>query len=516
MIQKSHISDESPFGVRSASSKRLLLQTHVATIDCCFLKAALFSCALSQPLPVHRQSPLCRNALLWLIASLQTIFQQHRNSLMPETQPSTTPRPPACPDTAPPREKLVVRSLYKIFGPHPDQALPLLASGHSKQEIFGQTGQTVGVMDANFTVHEGEIFVIMGLSGSGKSTLVRLLNRLIEPTCGEILVDGRDITRLDSADLRALRRQDFAMVFQSFALMPHMTVLDNAAFGLELAGTPKAERLQRAGDALAAVGLSAWANSYPVNLSGGMQQRVGLARALANDPSILLMDEAFSALDPLIRSEMQDEILRLQSDSRRTIIFISHDLDEAMRIGDRIAIMEGGRIVQVGTPEDILRNPADDYVASFFKGVDISRVLTAADVCRRSQLEVIDRADTGVRVAAERVRAHAYDFAVVVDRQRNFHGVVSATSLARALRDPEPRFRTALLESAPTLQAGTPIAEVLGVVAEAPFPVPVIDDAGRYLGAISRSLLLQTLDPETPIPAAEPPRPASSAGQEAH
>lgn len=415
---------------------------------------------------------------------------------------------------AAPREKLVVRNLYKIFGDDPDQALTMLEQGLPKQEIFEKTGQTVGVMDAGFTVYEGEIFVIMGLSGSGKSTLVRLLNRLIEPTRGEILVDGRDIAKLNTEELRALRRKDMAMVFQSFALMPHMTVIDNAAFGLELAGVPKAQRRQRALEALDAVGLAAWADSYPANLSGGMQQRVGLARALANDPSIMLMDEAFSALDPLIRSEMQDELIRLQADSQRTIIFISHDLDEAMRIGDRIAIMEGGRVVQVGTPDEILRNPADDYVASFFRGVDVSKVLTAADICRRNQLEVIDRADTGVRVAAERVRKHDYDFAVVVDRHRRFHGAVSAQSLARALKDPDPRFRTALLPDVTTVRAETPISEVLGLVAEAPFPVPVLDEAGRYLGAISRSLLLQTLDPETPIPepAAEPLPPLPDGG----
>jgi glycine betaine/proline transport system ATP-binding protein len=417
------------------------------------------------------------------------------SSATAEPADSPTPQAPQAP-----QEKLVVRNLFKIFGDQPKVAQDMLAKGASKQEIFEKTGQTIGVMDASFTVYAGEIFVIMGLSGSGKSTLVRLLNRLIEPTSGEILVDGHDIAKLTTQELRELRRQDMAMVFQSFALMPHMTVIDNAAFGLELAGLAKPERHKRALQALEAVGLNAWADSYPNNLSGGMQQRVGLARALANDPSIMLMDEAFSALDPLIRCEMQDELIRLQADSQRTIIFISHDLDEAMRIGDRIAIMEGGRIVQIGTPDEILRNPADDYVESFFRGVDVAKVLTAADVCRRSQLEVLDRADTGVRAAAERVRKHDYDFAVVVDRRRKFHGAVSASSLARALKDPEPTFHKAMLTDVTTVKADTPIAEVLGLVAEAPFPVPVIDDEGRYLGAISRSVLLQTLDRETPLP----------------
>ena len=252
-------------------------------------------------------------------------------------------------------EKVVVKNLYKIFGDRPQEALQLLQQGVDKADIFAGTGQTVGVCDASFVINAGEIFVIMGLSGSGKSTLVRLLNRLIEPSAGQVLVDGRDIAAMDEKQLLELRRKDMSMVFQSFALMPHMTVIQNTGFGLELAGVTQVERQQRALAALEQVGLSSWADSYPDELSGGMQQRVGLARALANDPSVMLMDETFSALDPLIRSEMQDELLKLQEDSSRTIIFISHDLDEAMRIGDRIAIMEGG---QGGTGRYTGRDPA--------------------------------------------------------------------------------------------------------------------------------------------------------------
>ena len=288
-------------------------------------------------------------------------------------------------------EKVVVKNLYKIFGEQPKQALELLKQGVDKEQIFERTGQTVGVCDANFVINEGEIFVIMGLSGSGKSTLVRLLNRLIEPSDGQVLVDGRDIAAMDDATLLELRRKDMSMVFQSFALMPHMTVGENAAFGLELAGIDRTERQQRALAALDQVGLQAWAESYPDELSGGMKQRVGLARALANDPSVMLMDEAFSALDPLIRCEMQEELLKLQENSDRTIIFISHDLDEAMRIGDRIAIMEGGRVVQVGTPDEILRNPADDYVRAFFRGVDVATVFRAGDIALLSPISVSPR-----------------------------------------------------------------------------------------------------------------------------
>lgn len=252
-------------------------------------------------------------------------------------------------------KKITIDHVFKIFGEAPQQALELVRQGCSKHEILERTGNSIGVFDATFTIEAGEIFVVMGLSGSGKSTLVRLLNLLIEPSAGRILVAGTDISSLTSGQLRALRRKDISMVFQSFALMPHMNVLDNTALGLELAGVGRAERQAQAAQALEQVGLASWGASYPDELSGGMQQRVGLARALASDPSILLMDEAFSALDPIIRTEMQSELLRLQQIRRRTIVFISHDLDEAMRIGDRIAIMKDGQVVQVGTPDDILR-----------------------------------------------------------------------------------------------------------------------------------------------------------------
>lgn len=279
--------------------------------------------------------------------------------------------------------KIEVKNLYKVFGENPDRAFKMIDAGKGKEEIFEKTGLSLGVKNASLAIEEGEIFVIMGLSGSGKSTMVRLLNRLIEPTRGEVLIDGEDIAKISEAKLRQVRRSKISMVFQSFALMPHLTVLNNTAFGMELAGVPVEERNAKAIDALRQVGLENYANSYPDELSGGMRQRVGLARAMANNPDILLMDEAFSALDPLIRTEMQDELVKLQAQHQRTIVFISHDLDEAMRIGDRIAIMQGGEVVQVGTPEDILNNPANDYVRTFFRGVDISQVFSAKDIARR-------------------------------------------------------------------------------------------------------------------------------------
>ncbi|PXX42725.1 quaternary amine ABC transporter ATP-binding protein [Aquitalea magnusonii] len=276
--------------------------------------------------------------------------------------------------------KIVVKNLYKVFGGKSADVMRMLKSGEHKDDIFKKTGSVVGVNDVSFAVEEGEIFVLMGLSGSGKSTLIRLINRLMDPTDGQIILDGQDITKFNYKQLVELRRRDMSMVFQSFALMPHRSVLDNAAFGLEISGVDRKTREARGMEVLEQVGLAPFAHKYPHELSGGMQQRVGLVRALAVNPSLMLMDEAFSALDPLKRAEMQDILLDLQREQRRTIFFVSHDLEEALRIGTRIAIMEGGRLVQVGTPQQIIENPADDYVRNFFKSVDTSRYLQAKDL----------------------------------------------------------------------------------------------------------------------------------------
>jgi len=276
--------------------------------------------------------------------------------------------------------KICVRDLYKIFGTNIKEAAKLLSEGHTKDEVFAKTGHVVGVNKVSFDVMPGEIYVLMGLSGSGKSTLIRLINRLVEPSSGAITIDGEDIAKLPQPELVKWRRKRVAMVFQSFALMPHRSVLDNAAFGLEMAGTPRKAREDRAMEVLRQVGLQTYAAKYPSQLSGGMQQRVGLARALAVDPDILLMDEAFSALDPLKRIEMQTLMMDLQREQRRTVLFVSHDLEEALRIGTRIAIMEGGNLVQEGTAHEIITRPANAYVRKFFEGVDTSRYLTAADL----------------------------------------------------------------------------------------------------------------------------------------
>ena len=393
-------------------------------------------------------------------------------------------------------DKIVVKDLYKVFGDRPDQAMQMINDGIDKAEIFDKTGQTVGVCGASFTVRQGEIFVVMGLSGSGKSTLVRLLNRLIEPTSGQVLYDGTDIAAMNDEELRELRRRDMSMVFQSFALMPHMSVVENAAFGLELAGVAENERHERALNALDQVGLKAQANSYPDELSGGMQQRVGLARALANDPSVMLMDEAFSALDPLIRTEMQDELLTLQREHKRTIIFISHDLDEAMRIGDRIAIMEGGIVVQVGTPEEILNNPANDYVKSFFRGVDVSTILTAKDIVVKRQVTVIEREGVGLKTALNRLRNEDREYGYIVGDKLDFHGIISVDSVDKAIKSGADKLSAAFLPDINAVAHDTQLSDLIGTVAHTPCGVPVINENGKYLGVINRANLLATLDRE--------------------
>lgn len=390
--------------------------------------------------------------------------------------------------------KISVRNLYKVFGPHPKEAMKLIKQGDDKDVIFKKIESTVGVQDASFDINTGEIFVIMGLSGSGKSTMVRMLNRLIEPTAGQVLIDGEEITSMSMDQLVKMRRKKMSMVFQSFALMPHLTVLQNAAFGLELDGVDKETREKRAQEALNQVGLEAYGNSMPKELSGGMQQRVGLARGLAVDPDILLMDEAFSALDPLIRTEMQDELLKLQAKVKRTVVFISHDLDEAMRIGDRIAIMEGGRVVQVGTPEDILQNPADDYVRAFFRGVDPTNILTAGDIATDNQVTIVITDGKNPRAALQRLIKNDRDYGYVVDTEHQFKGVVSSDSLRELLDQPEPHLlSTAYLDSAAHATNSDSMQDILPAVASNPWPLPVLDDTGKYLGAISKNLFLKTL-----------------------
>ncbi|SDZ32655.1 glycine betaine/L-proline ABC transporter ATP-binding protein [Thermoactinomyces sp. DSM 45892] len=385
-------------------------------------------------------------------------------------------------------DKLEIRNLTKVFGRSPKRALKLLDEGKGKEEILKETGCTVGVNRATFDIHNGEIFVIMGLSGSGKSTVVRLLNRLIEPTDGSILLDNKDIMKMSVENVREIRRKKMGMVFQKFALFPHRTVLENVEFGLEIQGVAKVERQKRAMDSLELVGLGNYADQNPDQLSGGMQQRVGLARALANDPDILLMDEAFSALDPLIRKEMQDELVDLQQRMKKTIIFITHDLDEAIHIGDRIMLMRDGTIQQIGTPEEILTNPANDYVKRFVKNVDLTHVITAEVIMKPA--ESIMMGKDGPRVALKKMKEKALPTIVVTDRNRMVKGIVTAEGLKEAL-EKNLSLEDILVADCVTVSKETPINDLLVLMAESEFLYPsiVTNEEGKLKGVIGRGAL---------------------------
>lgn len=387
--------------------------------------------------------------------------------------------------------KIKVEKLTKIFGRQTKAAAALLDQGKSKVEILQQTGATVGVNQVSFEVREGEIFVIMGLSGSGKSTLVRLLNRLIEPTTGSVQIDDEDISKLNQTRLREVRRRKMSMVFQKFALFPHRTVLENAAFGLEIQGMSKAEREKKATASLEMVGLHGYMHQFPNQLSGGMQQRVGLARALANGPDVLLMDEAFSALDPLIRKDMQDELLELQGSMRKTIIFITHDLDEALRIGDRIALMKDGRIVQLGTPEQILMNPADQYVERFVEDVDFSKVFTAEHVMKRP--ESITLGKDGMRVALKRMKDRGISCIFVIKRNNELAGVITADKAAEAIKGGHEDLEPYLEKDIVKAHLSTPLNELFEQASVTSIPVAVMDDSDRLRGVIVRGAILAAL-----------------------
>ncbi|MBD3222555.1 betaine/proline/choline family ABC transporter ATP-binding protein, partial [bacterium] len=323
------------------------------------------------------------------------------------------------------------RNLFKVFGSNPDRAFPLIEQGKSKEEILEKTGCVVAINNASFQIRRGETFVVMGLSGSGKSTVIRCLNRLIDPTRGQVLVDGKDICELDGEHLRDIRRKNMSMVFQHFGLLPQRSVLRNVEFGLEISGVAPDKRRDKAQAALELVGLKGYEASMPDELSGGMQQRVGLARALANDPKVLLMDEAFSALDPLIRTQMQDELLDLQEKMHKTVVFITHDLDEALKIGDRIVIMgPGGTVRQIGTPEEILTDPADDYVAEFVENVDRTKVISAQALMKKAY-PVVSPKD-GPSVAVRRMEQTGHSTVFVTDQNRLLRGLVHIDDAVKA------------------------------------------------------------------------------------
>lgn len=386
-------------------------------------------------------------------------------------------------------KKIVVKNATKIFGKSSGRAVQMLKDGKSKSEILKATGATVGVNQVSFDVNEGEIFVIMGLSGSGKSTLVRLLNRLIDPTSGQILLDGKDIVQMNKEQLRDVRRKKIGMVFQNFALFPHKTIVENTEYGLEIQGVSKKERNDKAIESLKLVGLAGYEDQYPKQLSGGMQQRVGLARALANNPDILLMDEAFSALDPLIRKDMQNELLQLHHDMQKTIIFITHDLDEALRIGDRIALMKDGEIVQIGSPEEILMSPSNEYVERFVEDVDLSKVLTAGHIMKKADTVKVDR---GPRVALRLMKQLGISSIYVVDNANRLLGAVTAQDTVEAIES-EKTLNEVIISDLPMIPPDTVLTELFDVVSTASIPVAVINEEQKLQGIIIRGALIGAL-----------------------
>lgn len=389
-------------------------------------------------------------------------------------------------------EKIVIKNVVKVFGDHPKKALELLRKGESISEILNKTGNVVGVADVSFTVAEGEIVVVMGLSGSGKSTLVRCINRLFEPTAGEIYVDEQDVCKLDVKDLRDFRRQKFGMVFQNFALFPHRSVISNVEFGLEVQGSDKGDMRKKADNALEMVGLKGWGDKYPSELSGGMQQRVGLARALALDPDILLMDEAFSALDPLIRRDMQDELINLQQRMQKTIVFISHDLDEALKIGDRLVILKDGVVVQIGTPEEILTRPATEYVRKFVEEVDITKVLTAESVMKKCE-DVAYLGSDGPKSALRKMKKNAIASLFVLNRDHTLAGIVFASELRRLVEEGESDLEKALYKDIKMVSRETPAQELFPIMQDMSYPVAVVDDKNKLLGIIVKGLLFSAI-----------------------
>lgn len=383
--------------------------------------------------------------------------------------------------------KVRVRNLTKVFGKNNQKALDMVKKGKSKQEILEQTGATVGVYDANFDVEDGEIFVIMGLSGSGKSTLVRLINRLIEPTSGSIFINDEDVSKMSKSELREIRRTKVNMVFQNFGLFPKRTVLENAEYGLEIRGVNKEERKQQAERALEDTGLLSFKDQYPDQLSGGMQQRVGLARALANDSEILLMDEAFSALDPLIRRDMQDDLLNLQRKVKKIIIFITHDLNEALRIGDRIALMRDGKIMQIGTGEEILTHPANNFVKEFTEDVDRSKVLTAENIMEPPL--TINIESEGPNVALQRMRQEEVSMLLAIDRERKLKGSISAEKALEA-RDKGLTLKDILDENVYKINKDMFVSDIFNLIYNSPAPLAVVNEEDHVIGVVVRGSVI--------------------------
>ena len=391
-----------------------------------------------------------------------------------------------------PKTVLKIENLYKIFGNNPKSVMPLIEAGKSKSEILAETGHTIGLKNINLTIKKGEIFVIMGLSGSGKSTLIRHFNRLIDPSAGKILMEDTDVMTLSPKELQDFRRHKMSMVFQRFGLMPHWTVIKNVAYGLAVQGVNKNQRLTKAKEWLKTVGLDGYAEQYPSQLSGGQQQRVGLARALCTDAEILLMDEAFSALDPLIRSEMQDQLIELQEHLHKTIIFITHDLDEALRIGDRIAILKDGELSQVGTPPEILLNPADAYVEAFVRDVNRARALTVETVMKPPSLRITTE---NIEEALEQMRQTSEEYGYYINDDK-YHGIVLQENLENA-RNNAKKLVSEALEDIPIISPDDLLERVIPETLDTEYPLPVVNEDGLLQGELSRASLAEVLGDHT-------------------
>ena len=386
---------------------------------------------------------------------------------------------------------LEVRHLWKVFGKNEKDFSSKEIGNISKEELQEKTGMVMAIRDVSFEVKKGEFFVLMGLSGSGKSTTIRNLIRLIEPTEGEILFQGEDIARYNTDRLADFRKKHTGMVFQHFGLFPHFTVLDNAAYGLKVQGLSKEERYEKAEKALETVGLKGWENYYPETLSGGMQQRVGLARALANDPDILLMDEPFSGLDPLIRREMQDELADLQSTLHKTIIFVTHDLHEALKMGDRIAIMRDGQVVQLGTPEDVITSPADDYVKAFVQDASPARVLTAENIMEEP--ETLLYRWEGAKTARTILKKEKKEWAYVVDAKHNFLGIAQLDDIDKVIKKGEKAFTDIIISDMPTCTKDQVVEDLFALATKSPYPIPVVDENNRLSGVVPTRTIFDSI-----------------------
>ena len=385
--------------------------------------------------------------------------------------------------------KIEIKNLSILFGSEKNRAKKMILKGKSKQEILKETGCTVAVRNANLEIEEGEMFVIMGLSGSGKSTLLRCINRLNEPTMGEIRVNGIDITRSSDKELLQIRRKELAMVFQHFGLLPHRTVLSNVSFGLELQGVPKEEREKKAQESIELVGLKGYENQRVDELSGGMQQRVGLARALANNPEVLLMDEAFSALDPLIREQMQDELLLLQEKMKRTIVFITHDLDEAIKLGDRIAIMKDGEVVQVGIPEEILTDPANAYVTRFTESVDRGRIVTASSIMLKQPIVVRIKRD-GPEAIFRKMREKRLYALPVIGNDDQFIGEIQYKDVLKLRKEGSKDVSSIVQTEVPSVLENTTVEDMLPLLPKVRQALPVVNEENRLVGVVSPSAII--------------------------